>query len=265
MMRSLSATTRLLFSSYVLFWNCCYAFVVPDAKGSSRCQKIRNCGVASSPSIRHAIPPEILDDVQSARGQFFLWFFGTSGAGGIAATSFPRLYGQVSYIQSLKGVGPSLGGETLGLSPFCGYPEDIAIKDVEKVVNNKLTVEQTVEKFPQPENYLASKGYLTYSAFEQANNGCNPLAIRAVFDTFSQSTDVSDPRIAQQKLDMYKEHVFSFNGALLKSKVTGFSAVLTLLFLLGVAEYIAFGHARDGWFHDWTLSDGILNIPNFWI
>lgn len=263
MQTSLPAVTTI-FAYYVLFCNCCQAFVL-DTKTSSQQQRIRNYGSASSPTIRRVIPPEILGDVESARGQFFLWFFGSSGGGGVALSSFPRMYKQVADIQSLKGVGPSLGGDTLGLSPLCGYPQDIAIKDIEKVVNNKMTVEEIVEKFPQVDNYLASKGYVTYKAFEQANSGCNPLAIRAVFDTFSQSTNVSDPRIAQQKLDLYKEDVFAINGALFKSKVTGFSAILTLLFLLGVAESIVLGHARDGWFHDWKLSDGILNIPDFWI
>uniref|UniRef100_A0A7S4ENU5 Uncharacterized protein n=1 Tax=Pseudo-nitzschia australis TaxID=44445 RepID=A0A7S4ENU5_9STRA len=260
---SLGAVT-IIFACCVLFCNCCQAFVL-DTKTRSQHRRIRNYGSASSSTIRHVIPPEILDDVESARGQFFLWFFGSSGGGGIALTSFPRLYEQVSYIQSLKGVGPSLGGDTLGLSPLCGYPQDIAIKDLEKVVNNKMTVQDIVKKFPQTDNYLASKGYVTYAAFEQGNNGCNPLAIRAVFDTFSQSTNLSDPRIAQEKINLYKEDVFAINGALFKSKVTSFSALFTLLFLLGTAAVIVCGHARDGWFHDWKLSDGILSIPDFWI
>merc|ERR1711935_946718 len=129
----------------------------------------------------------------------------------------------------------------------------------------KMSVEQMVKKFPEEDNYLASKGYVTYSAFEQANNGANPLAIRAVFDTFSQSTDVSEPKIAQEKLESFKEDVYALKGGLLKSKITGYATFVTLLFLLGYADITAAGHARDGWFHYWTFSDGVQNIPDFWI
>ena len=262
-------------SSAVTFFTCflaafstgSYAFV-SNTKTTGHHPTVRKDVLPSSHSslvIRHAIPPEILEDVEGSRGQFFLWFFGASGASGIARSAFPRMYNQVNYIQSLKGAGPSLGGDTIGVSPLCGYPQDIAVKDIEKVVNNRMTVEAMVKKFPQEGNYLATKGYITFSAFQQANEGSNPLAIRAVFDTFSQSTDVSDPRIAQEKINMYKEDVSAINGSLFKSKVTGFSAVITLLFLLGVADFTAFGHARDGWFHYWKLSDGILNIPDYWI
>ena len=153
----------------------------------------------------------------------------------------------------------------VGVSPLVGYPEDIAIKDIQKVANNRMTIEQMVKKFPEEDNYLASKGYITYSAFEKANSGANPLAIRAVFDTFSQSTDISEPKIAQEKLEIYKNDVYAINGGLIKSKITGYVTTFTLLFLLGFADITAFGHANDGWFHDWKLSDGIQNIPDFWI
>lgn len=214
---------------------------------------------------RYAIPAEILEDVESARIQFFIWFFGASGAASIARSAFPTMYDRITYIQSLKGVGPTLGGETIGVSPLVGYPEDIPVKDIQKVVNNKMTIEQIVTTYPEEENYLASKGFVTYSAFEKANNGANPLAIRAVFDTFSQSTDISDPNTAQEKLDLYKEDVYAINGGLVKSKITGYITVVTLAFLLGLADVTAFGHARDGWFHDWKWSDGLQNIPDFWI
>ena len=153
----------------------------------------------------------------------------------------------------------------MGLSPLCGYPQDIAVADIEKVVNNKLLVEQIVEKYPVEGNFLASKGYLTFDAFERANADANPAAVRAIFDTFAQSTDLTDPRIAQEKIDSYREDPTRLNGALLKSKLTGFSAIFALLFLLGLADFIAFGHAKDGWFYGWTLEDGIQNIPKYWI
>ena len=76
---------------------------------------------------RNVIPAEILEDVEGSRAQFFIWFFGASGAASIARSAFPTMYSRLSYIQSLKGEGPTLGGETLGISPLCGYPEDLSL------------------------------------------------------------------------------------------------------------------------------------------
>ena len=86
------------------------------------------------------------------------WFFGASGGAGIARSAFPRMYNSVRTIQSLKGVGPSAGGPTIGISPLCGYPEDICIADVEKIANNKLSIEQIVKKYPIEGNFLTAKG-----------------------------------------------------------------------------------------------------------
>ena len=254
MKKYLPSVASLLFLQ--VFFGGCSAFVAnTKPSGDARCSSIQ----------RHAIPTEILEDVENARIQFFIWFFGASGAASIARSAFPTMYDRMTYIQSLKGVGPTLGGETVGMSPLVGYPEDIPVKDIQKVVNNKMTIEQIVTKYPEEDNYLASKGFVTYSAFEKANTGANPLAIRAVFDTFSQSTDISDPSTAQDKLDLYKKDVDAINGGLIKSKITGYITVVTLAFLLGLADVTAFGHARDGWFHDWKWTDGLQNIPDFWI
>ena len=86
------------------------------------------------------------------------WFFGASGGAGIARSAFPRMYDSVRYIQNLKGVGPTEGGETIGINPLCGYPEDVAIADVEKIVNNQLTIEEIVAKFPIEGDFLAEQG-----------------------------------------------------------------------------------------------------------
>jgi hypothetical protein len=187
------------------------------------------------------------------------------------------MFKQVAYIQSLKEQGPTMGGvETLGLSPLCGYPEDLKVKDVEKILNNKLSIERVVEKYPIEDNFLSRKGYLTFAAFEQANNGANPLALRAIFDTFAQSTDCCAPDIAQQKMDSYKEDSSRINGALVYAKVAGYSAIFVLLFLLGLADIVAAGHAWHGWFPEWPGGNnfpwcildketGPLTIPNYWI
>ncbi len=243
------------------FCNSCQAFVsdgkvlTPNSIGVTPVQN----------SQLQVIPADILNDVESSRTQFFGWFFGASGGAGIARSAFPRMYEEFMYIRNLKGSQPSQGGETLRLNPLCGYPEDLSIKDLQKVVNNRMSIQQIVQKYPIENNFLSRKGYITFAAFEMANKAANPLAVRAVFDTFAQSVDVCDPFIAQDKIDSYKEDISLISGALFKSKITGYVAIFSLLFLLGLADVVAFGHARDGWFHYWKLSDGILNIPDYWI
>ena len=98
------------------------------------------------------------DDMETARTAFYIWFFGASGGAGIARSSFPRMWNNFQTVRSLKGVGPTQGGEKLGISPLCGYPEDLSRKDVERIVNKKMTVEQIVEKYPVKGNFLAESG-----------------------------------------------------------------------------------------------------------
>jgi len=254
--------------SFCIFCNCCHGFML-----ETKNNHLRNCpdGLSSSSStttILRVIPLEIAAEVSVARSQFFLWFIGSLGGVGVGISSIPRLWGATQYINSLKG-SPSLGGDNLGLSTLAlfltRYPEDLSIKDLEKIVNNRMTVTQITEKFRIEGNFLSMKGYLTFSAFEQANSEANPLAVRAVFDTFSQSQDTCEPYVAQDKIDSYKNDISLMKNALLKSKVIGYSSILTLLLLLGIAESIAFTGASGGWFPNWNLEDGILNIPQYWI
>jgi hypothetical protein len=204
------------------------------------------------------------------------WFFGASGGAGIARSSFPRMYNNVKTIQGLKGKGPTLGGEKLGLNPLCGYPEDLSIADIKKILDDCPSVEELVRKYPVEGNFLADRGYLTYSAFAEANKNNNPLTVRAIFDTLNTSTDVCNPETAQEKLDSYRENPDLIKGELLKSKLIGFSSIFVLLFLLGLADVIAFGHAKDGWFPEWpgaqnlpwSLFDadiGLGAIPQYWV
>ena len=173
--------------------------------------------------------------MDGARKEAFFWFFGASGGAGIARGAFPKMYQNTRFIQSLKGVLPTEGGETVGLSPLCGYPQDVSKADLAKIVNNPKTIEEIVDENPYPENFLAVKGYLIYDAFVDGNPDCNPLALRAIFDTFSQSTNVVEPTKAQQKIDSYKADPSgeTFKNELLLSKAKGYAAIATLLFLVG--------------------------------
>ena len=78
---------------------------------------------------------------------------------------------------------PTAGGETIGISPLCLYPRDLSKADVDKVLNNKLSVEKMVEKGPKV-SYMATKGYLCFAAFQEANQNCNPLTGKSAFVLF---------------------------------------------------------------------------------
>lgn len=211
--------------------------------------------------------------VDSARGLFFLWFFGASGGGGIAVSAFPKMYDRFQEVQELKGQGPTLGGEALDLPSFItGYPEDVKRADVAKVLANKKTVNDIVAAGPQ-ESFWAQKGYLRYDAFLQANADCNPLAVRAVFDSLGTASTV-EPDVAQELLEKYREDMGEFTKTLLASKTKGWSSIGTLLFLLGIAAYVSGEALAGGWFPQWPgndnfplglVSPGVWTIPQYWI
>jgi hypothetical protein len=203
------------------------------------------CAMRSAAS-RSRVTPRKLDASElgaeqiQARTDFFIWLFGASGAAGVARSAFPRMYNNIQEIQSYRTLpGKSIASNNVpmvGISPLCGYPRDLVVTDLNAILNNRLTIQQIVAKYPVENNLWAKKGYITYSAFQRANAQADPLAVRAVFDCFSQSTEVSNPDIAQQKIESYKESLDNFNRDLLKSKVTGWAAIVTLLGLLGLAD-----------------------------
>mmetsp|Transcript_10532 Transcript_10532/g.23585 ORF Transcript_10532/g.23585 Transcript_10532/m.23585 type:complete len:188 (-) Transcript_10532:51-614(-) len=187
------------------------------------------------------------------------------------------MYENVRTTQQLKDQGPSLGGETLGISPLIGYPRDLYVSDVEQVVKNPLSVEQMVEKYPVENNLWSRNGYLTFKCFQEANQKANPLAVRAVMESMASSGgEVVEPEKAQEKLEQYASNVDALKQDLLKNKLVGYSSIATLFFLLGLADVVAAGHLYHGWFPEWpgaenfpwTVFDsdkGLGAIPKYWI
>ena len=229
--------------------------------------------VSSSPTKLNLVPESMSSD--GARGLFFLWFFGASGGGGIAVSAFPQMIQNFKDVQGLKDVGPTLGGPKIGLSPLCGYPQDLCLADVEKILKNKMSTEDMVKKGPK-DSFWAEKGYLRYEAFEQANKKCNPLAIRVVFDALTTSVSTVSPVIAQEALDSFRGEggIEVFKRTLLLEKSKGYSAIAFLLFLLGIAATTCATSLAIGWFPDWPgndnfpiglVSPGFWTIPDYWI
>lgn len=222
----------------------------------------------------NAIDAEVVGE---ARAAFVLWFFGGSGGVGIALSAFPRMFSRFQQVRALGTVGPSSGGDTVGLSPLCLYPADVAVADVEQICNTNLSVEQIVDQYPVEGNFLSSSGYLTFAAFEQANANANPLALRVVFDTFNAGSDVASPMDAQDALDVLKMDPKTVASKAFASKLRGYAAITALVFLMTLAVYQSlFVYFREGWFPEWpglenlpgSLFDaetGLTAIPRYWL
>lgn len=229
-------------------------------------------------STLNALPDYATGDIEAARGFFYIWFFGGSGGVGVALRQFPQQYANFKKLSAMSDDGPTLGGPTVGISPFCLYPRDLSKADIDKVLSNKLTVEEMVKKGPKP-NYLSEKGYLCYPSFLDANKGCNPLTVRAIFDALSTGDNVS-PDVAQVKLDKIKQDTSDdrsvFKSELLKTKLVGFSSIAFLLFLLGpIVGATCLESLAAGWFPEWPgngylpwsllFGPGFWTIPNYWV
>ena len=249
--------------SVALFGLGCEAFA-PIAKTSSLSKTALNVVEAN----------DFLSNPEDARRLFYFWFGGTSGGGGIAVAAFPQMYARAKAVTDLKGLGPTLGGEKIGLPTLlCGLPEDLSKADVEKILKNRMSTETMVAKGPQ-DSYFAQLGYLRYEAFEKANPKCNPLALRAVFDALTTSSATVDPEEAQALLDSFKDDIGKFKSALITNKLKGYGAIGTLLFLLGIALGTSADAFASGWFPEWPgnnhfpiniVSPGFWTIPQYWI
>ena len=222
----------------------------------------------------NVLPEAASGSFEYARQYFFIWFFGGSGGAGVALRQFPAQYSKFQLLQSMADEGQTLGGETIGISPLCLYPRDINKADLDKVLNNKLSVTQMVEKGPKV-SYMAQKGYLSYAAFVEANKNCNPLTVRAVFDAISTG-DNANPIEAQETLDAFANDTNLFKSELLRTKLTGFASIAFLLFLLGpIVGSTCLEAAAAGWFPEWEgnanlpwsllVGPGFWTIPQYWI
>lgn len=210
---------------------------------------------------------------EAARNAVWFWFFGAAGSGGVARAAVPKQFDFWKDVQALKGVGPTKGGPKLGVSPLCGYPEDVSVADVQDIINNKENVERIVEKYKIESNYYSKKGYLTLDAWTEANKGKNPLAVRLVFDSFGKPS-VIEPDLAQKRIDEYKQDIYKIPTNLIIRQLIVLSALFTLLFLLGLADVATATDAYRGFFPNWpggqdfpwklfTPEGSIFTIPDY--
>ena len=255
---------------------------------------------------------EAIQEMTNARFAFALCFYGAAGVGSIGRQIIPVVFGRYRTTSALESSdGAAVAGsssnnlqnddddEDLGI---WGYPEKIYRKDVVTILNNPLTPLAIANKYPIAQDEDADKRYqythmkdavpfLGYDGFERANPNANPVALRAVFDSFSNSIGGSNavsPITAQNNIDSFlqlsdsgkRRGKATVTGELAKKlnggKTTGIIAFGFVLVLLGVGDYLAIFHLWKGWFPEWlgfsdipgSLFDkdiGIAVLPNFFV
>ena len=256
---------RLALICTTAYWvTCCHGFTTPQAPPSLLKQGIhRN----SQPPTRLSLleDPAVIEEVTNARFAFWMCFYGAAGVGSIGRELIPIVFGRYERNKKLAVAGQtSGGGEDLGI---WGYPEKIYRSDVEDILNNSMDAEVIAKKYAVPvENqyqytHIVPTQFLTYDAFVAANPKANPVAVRAVFDSFSNSIGGGNsvaPASAQMRIDAYKEDLSAMANKLNSGKSLGIVAFVTVLILLGIADGLAIFHIWKGWFPEWQ---GFNNMP----
>jgi hypothetical protein len=117
-----------------------------------------------------------------AAKQFWFFFFAGSGALGIGGAQVPKILASFDALKQLAASPLTEGGDDF-CTPF-GYPEAVKTKDLQKIIEVLPTVDVILDKGAKT-SYMAQRGYCERSGFVNALEGCNPLAISAVYDAVS--------------------------------------------------------------------------------
>lgn len=226
--------------------------------------------LASSTEL-NVIDHELALEMGAARGAFALCFYGAAGIGSIGRELIPIVFGRYqSNQETAKAQTEERDTDKLTEMGIKGYPEPIYLEDVTKILSNKMDARTIANKYkpgdvsaPRFEyTHFKSPPTLTYEAYKLANPKANPIALRAVFDSFSNSiggTNGIPPILAQESIDLYKEDITRMTKKLNRSKVLGVTAFGFVLMLLGFADYLAIYHLWRGFFPEWQ---GFSDMPS---
>eukprot|EP00591_Stephanopyxis_turris_P007442 CAMPEP_0195510280 /NCGR_PEP_ID=MMETSP0794_2-20130614/2970_1 /TAXON_ID=515487 /ORGANISM="Stephanopyxis turris, Strain CCMP 815" /LENGTH=267 /DNA_ID=CAMNT_0040637667 /DNA_START=26 /DNA_END=829 /DNA_ORIENTATION=+ len=191
-------------------------------------------------------------DPSEARGVFWFTFIASSGGLGIGAKQVPEILKDLDNIKALAGVGPTLGGEELKTSKIATliYPVALSKKDVEKVIKSVPSCAK-ISAQGDSTSYMASGGYIDRADFSKALRGCNPLAIRAVFDALSEGKgSYASPTTIDAKLEDWrgKGGINAFAENLQSAISTKLSSYLALAFIFAIVADLCIENAIQGWF-----------------
>jgi hypothetical protein len=227
----------LLFVSSLLLFSGVSTALRMHVSGRRRALPLRTGMVAGGGGLESAstLVEAILQRVEPSMAgkQFWFFFFAGSGALGIGAAQIPKILKSYDDLKALAESPLTEGGDDL-LTPF-GYPQAVKVKDVEKVLQNLPTVEKILEKGDKT-SYMAQRGYCERSGFVNALDGCNPLAISAVYDAVSGGAgDLLAPeQVGSQLAALRADGVDAFQGMLTRSTLQKLSAYGVFAFLIAL-------------------------------
>lgn len=173
---------------------------------------------------------------EKAKAEFFLFFFGGSGALGIGGNQIPKILKEYENIKALGG-GSTKGGEILECNFLAtiGYPEPLRKNDIEEIIQNCPSVDKIIAK-GQKKTYIAKLGYVEKEAFDEVMASSNPLARFAVFEAIAGggASTVASPDEFKLKIASWKESdgLETFKSDLLKAALKRYSAFAVFAFLI---------------------------------
>jgi len=224
-------------------------------------------------SLNAFVDASLIQEMTNSRSAFGLYLFGSLGTAALGRSAIPVTIDRIKLNRALATEGESkesLGGSEMGY----GYPGKVYENDVREVLDNPMSMQQIVMKYPIPGKIA---GFLSYEAFAKANPNSNPTAVKAVWDAFSVgiNTKVVSPISAQKQFDIFQGDMDQIATRLTYGKIIGISAFLILLAGLGVADGYAAYHGWKGWFPTWpglnnfpfsfvSIDTGLLSIPKYY-
>lgn len=223
------------------------------------------------------------DEMNAARSIFWVCTLAATGSAATGREILPAYWKRLQNLKALAGQGMTAGGKTLGLNPLAGYG-DIPIADVQPIVNNEMTVQEMIDEYQDIDADLSTYSperqkfayFLKFDSFCEANEGANPLALRAIFDTFGQGASIAEPVKTQRLLYEYQQDINKLKPGLENSKLLSLAAILVLCIILGTADGLCLYHVWKGWFPAWPGGEtfpsgmfdpetGISAIPKYWM
>lgn len=234
------------------------------------------------------IDHELALEMGAARGAFALCFYGALGVGSIGRELIPIVFGRyeansqdaaaaATAPKRVQGARSGVERTDLGIR---GYPAPVYLEEVRPILANRLDAASIARKYqsaagPRFEytHVGARDPFLTYDAYRLANPNANGIALRAVFDSFSNSIgggNAVSPITAQQRINQYTADITVMVKRLNRSKVLGVTAFVLVLLLLGFADYLTIYHLWRGFFPEWqgfcnmpsSLFDGEIGVPS---
>ena len=183
--------------------------------------------------------------------------YGALGVGSIGRELIPIVFKRYETNSNLKSSNTSITEKKTDLN-IKGYAEPVYLEDVQLILSNtKMDAISIATKYQEDKSekyeytHLETQNippFLTFEAYQRAHPTSNPVALRALFDSFSNSLggiNSISPITAQERIDEYTNNINEMVLRLNRSKVLGISAFIFVLLLLGFVYYLTIYHFME--------------------